>query len=257
MTNQQRESETAPPERLVRACLAVSAILMLSGVIHLAIALGDDRPWSGPLSWRKPATFGLSFGLTLATITWVSSYLVMSARTRAALLAVFAGDCIVEVAGITVQAWRHVPSHLNTSTPVNAAIAYTLAAGGGVLVVVLSTLAVIAFRGRVNAAPDMRLALRAGFVLLLCGLASGVAMIARGTVVMRSGDTARAYDVAGFLKDFHGVTLHGILVLPALAWWLARRDVPPRPRRLAVVAAVAGYAVAAGAVLAWTLVTRL
>ena len=32
------------------------------------------------------------------------------------LLTVFAADCILEVAGITVQAWRDQPSHLNTTT---------------------------------------------------------------------------------------------------------------------------------------------
>jgi hypothetical protein len=99
----------------------------------------------------------------------------------------------------------------------------------------------------------MALAVRAGFVLLLAGLASGVAMIAYGTTVMRTGDAERAYDVAGFLKAFHGVTLHGILVLPALAWWLQRRDLAERRRLRVVALAVAGYGVAAAGVLVWSL----
>jgi hypothetical protein len=28
--------------------------------------------WEGPVSWRKPMSFGLSFGVTLATIGWVA-----------------------------------------------------------------------------------------------------------------------------------------------------------------------------------------
>lgn len=232
-----------------RRLYAVAALLALSGLVHLGVFALDDRPWHGPLSWRKPATFGLSFGLTLATITWVTSYLRMVPRTRAVLLAVFAVDCVVEVAGITIQAWRDQPSHLNTSTATNAAIAYTLAAGGAVLVVVLGSFAVVALRGRVVGPPSTVLAVRAGFALLLLGLASGAAMIAVGTTAMRTGSAAHAYDVTGFLKGFHAVTLHGILVLPGLAWLLARRTDDEVLRHRIVLAAVTAYGVAALVVL--------
>lgn len=47
-------------------------------------------------------------------------------------LVVFAVDGVVEVGGITLQAWRHVPSHLNRETPFNSAVSTVLAAGGGV-----------------------------------------------------------------------------------------------------------------------------
>ncbi len=227
----------------------VAGVLVLSGLAHLVVFAFDDRPWHGPVSWRKPATFGLSFGLTLATVTWVTSYLRMQSRTRAVLLGVFAVDCVVEVAGITVQAWRDQPSHLNTSTPVDAAIAYTLAAGGAVLVVVLGSFAVVALRGRVVGPPSMTLAVRAGFALLLAGLASGAAMIAVGTTAMRTGSPEHAYDIVGFLKGFHAVTLHGVLVLPGLAWVLGRRSDDEVLRYRVVLAAVAAYVVAALTVL--------
>ena len=160
----------------------MGAGLVLVGTAHLAMPLVDPRPWLGPVSWRKPVTFGVSFGLTLITITWVSSYLRMASRTRTLLLTVFAVDCVVEVLGITVQAWRHVPSHFNTESPLDAAIAFSLALGGVVLIGTLGSMAVIALRGRVDGPPSMRLAVRAGFGLLLAGLAAGVAMIARGEV---------------------------------------------------------------------------
>jgi hypothetical protein len=95
----------------------------------------------------------------------------------------------------------------------------------------------------------MVLAVRAGFALLLAGLASGVAMIAVGTTAMRTGTATHAYDIAGFLKGFHAVTLHAVLVLPALGWWWQRRT-PDEARRLRVVrAAVGAYVVAALVVL--------
>jgi hypothetical protein len=240
--------------RAERVAWLVGAVLVASGLVHLAIAAGSDRPWDGPLSWRKPATFGLSFGLTLISVAWVTRGLRLSARARAVLLGVFTVDCGVEVLGITVQAWRHVPSHFNTETPFDATVAFSLAAGGAVLVAVLGTFAVTAFRGRVDGPPSVRLALRAGFGLLLAGLAAGVAMIARGEILIRSGNRTAGYDDAGFLKLFHGVTLHAVLVLPLLAWWLGRRPMDERRRIRAVAGASAGYVLAAVAVLIFSLV---
>jgi hypothetical protein len=239
--------------RIERACYRVGAALIAVGLLHLVAALAYPRPWLGPLSWRKPVTFGVSFGLTLIAITWVASYLRLSPRSRALLLGVFAVDCVVEVTGITVQAWRHVPSHLNNTTPLNAVIAFSLAFGGGVLIVVLGALAVTAWRGRIDAAPSMRLALRSGFALLVAGLFAGAAMIARGEALIRGGHRAQAYDDAGFLKWFHALTLHAVLVLPALAWWLARTPRTEGQRTRIVALATGGYVMAALVALAVSL----
>jgi hypothetical protein len=234
-----------------RVCYLIGAVLIGTGLVHLVVFAVDGGPWHGPVSWRKPATFGLSFGLTLITIGWVSAYLPLPGRLRRLLLGVFALDCCVEVAGITLQAWRHVPSHVNRETPFDSAVASVLAAGGAILVIVLGALAVAAFRAR--AAPSMRLALRAGFVTLLIGLASGVAMIARGVVTVNGGNQQRAYEVVGFLKPVHAVSLHGVLVLPALAWLLSYTDWDEARRTRVVAMAVAGYGVAVAAALAYSL----
>lgn len=228
-----------------RVSYAVAAVLVASGLFHLVVAALDPRPWEGPLSWRKAVTFGLSFGLTLASVTWVSRSLRLGDRVRAGLLGVFAADCVVEVTGITVQAWRHVPSHFNTETPFDTVVAMSLAVGGGVLIVVLGTLAVTAFRGRIDGPASVRLALRAGFALLLAGLAAGAAMIARGETLIKDGQRQAAYDTAGFLKGFHAVTLHGVLVLPALAWLASRTRWPERTRTRVVWLGIAAYVVAA------------
>jgi hypothetical protein len=232
-----------------RACYFVGAVLVGSGVFHLGVFLVRGGPWDGPVSWRKPATFGLSFGLTLITICWIASYLTLSPRARSWLLGIFAVDCVIEVAGITVQAWRHVPSHFNTETPSSTVIAMSLALGGGVLIVVLGALAITAFRGRIDATSDMRLALRAGFALLLIGLGTGAAMIARGEILIRSGHLQAAYDTAGSLKWVHGVTLHGILVLPAVAVLLGRLGWTEVRRTRAVTVATGMYAIATIVVL--------
>jgi hypothetical protein len=69
-----------------RAAYMVGALLLISGLIHVAILLIGGGSWQGPLSSRKAMTFGLSFGLTLITIVWVASFLRLNDRERVLLL---------------------------------------------------------------------------------------------------------------------------------------------------------------------------
>ncbi|MDQ0583866.1 hypothetical protein [Streptomyces rishiriensis] len=230
---------------------ATALVLILSGLVHLAVFAVDGGPWSGPVSWRKPVTFGLSFGVTLLAVVRVTSYVRVGPRLRGALLGVFAADCVVEVAGITLQAWRGVPSHLDMETPFDTAVSMTLAVGGGILVMLLAGFAVASFRHRPAGPAGMALAVRSGFAILLVALASGAAMIARGVVLTRTGHQEAAYHSTAWLKPLHGVSLHAVLVLPALTWLLSRTPWSEAVRRRIVAAAVGCYAAAVAAAGVW------
>ncbi|MFI5804045.1 hypothetical protein [Streptomyces sp. NPDC051561] len=237
-----------------RVSVVVAGLLLLSGVGHLLVFAVDGGPWTGPVSWRKPVTFGLSFGVTLLAVAWVASYLRIGERTRAVVLGLFAADCVLEVGGITLQAWRHVPSHLNMETAFDSAVSMALAGGGGLLVVLLTTLAVVSFRRQPAGPAGMPLALRAGFAILLVGLASGAAMIARGVVLNRTGHQLDAYASTAPLKPLHGVGLHAVLVLPAAAWLMSVRTAwSAEVRERVVRAGVWAYGVAVVAAGAWAL----
>jgi len=236
--------------RIERVCYVVGGLLILAGVFHFGVFLVRGGPWYGPVSWRKPTTFGLSFGLTLIAIAWVGSFL----RVRAAMLGIFAVACVLEVVLISVQAWRHVPSHFNNEGPVNTAIAFSLAGGGAVLIVTLVAMTVLAFRPAPERDPAMTLALRAGFVALMVALASGAAMIAKGMVLVKTGHQQAAYTAADALKPAHAVTMHAVLVLPALAWVLTYFPTTGAGRRRVVARVTWGYGVAAAAVILVSLV---
>ncbi|MFG2606971.1 hypothetical protein ACGFT2_26035 [Streptomyces sp. NPDC048514] len=243
------------PRAVDRLCHATGLFLVLSGLAHLVVFAVDGGPWDGPVSWRKPVTFGLSFGVTLIAITWVTSYLRTDARLRSALLLVLAADCVVEVGGITLQAWRRVPSHLNMETRFDTAVSMTLAVGGGVLVALLSVFAVASFQRRPAGPPGMPLAVRSGFALLMVALASGAAMIARGVVLTRAGHQEAAYHSTAPLKPLHGLSLHAVLVLPLLARVLSVTSWSPGRRRRIVAVAAACYAAAVAAAGVWAALT--
>jgi hypothetical protein len=76
-----------------RIAYAIGVVLILSGLFHLMVFAIDGGPWEGPVGWRKAITFGLSFGITLISVAWVTSYL----RASAVLLGIFAADCVLEV----------------------------------------------------------------------------------------------------------------------------------------------------------------
>lgn len=204
--------------RLERTCLVVGAVLIVSGLLHLVVFAIDGGPWEGPVSWRKAVTFGVSFGLTVLTLVPVSRPVRMSDRARGLVVGGFVAACVVEVTLVTMQAWRRVPSHFNFETPFDTGVTMVLAAGGGVLFVVLGALFAQSLRAQPLLAPELRLGIRLGFGALLAGLVTGAIMIGIGTVLVRGGDPQAAYHGAGVFKLAHAVGLHGIAVLPGVAW---------------------------------------
>jgi hypothetical protein len=235
-----------------RTAYAVGAALIVSGLFHLGVYAVLGGPWEGPVSWRKPVTFGLSFGITLITLAWVTSYLQLSPSRRRLWLGLLTAASIGEVALITLQGWRHRPSHFDMETAVDTAIARSLAVGGAVLIVVVLALAVAAFRSPA-VSPGMTLAIRAGFVALVTSMLAGGVMIAVGVALTVAGHQQEAYATGGFLKPLHAVTLHGILVLPGLAWLAGLVGADEAAELRLVRYAVGVYAAAAAGALALSL----
>jgi cation transporter-like permease len=82
-------------------------------------------------------------------------------------------------------------------------------------------------------------------------------MIVRGEVLIGQGHRAAAYDSMGFVKVAHALGLHGVVVLPALAWLLARQPGSEERRRELVAYAVVAYALLTAGALAWGIVSVL
>jgi hypothetical protein len=76
-------SGAAPPDRshLLRHWCRTHRLRSL----HFSAFLVLGGSWDGPVSWRKPTTFGLSCGLSIVAITWVTSYLTFGSE----------GNCLV------------------------------------------------------------------------------------------------------------------------------------------------------------------
>ena len=151
-----------PAARVDRLALGVATLLLVSGITHLVLLVMTGGSWQGPLSFRKPATFGLSFGITLLTIVWVSDAVTLSRRARSLLLSAFSAASLLETVLVSLQAWRGVPSHFNVETAFDAWVTRGLAGGGIALVAMIMVLTFAAFRSPSPVPPSLRLAVQAG-----------------------------------------------------------------------------------------------
>src|SRR5436305_8733886 len=195
-------------------------------MFHLGMILVTGGSWQGPVSWRKPITFGFSFAVTCWALGWILSYLPSRRRIGWTLSGGFSVAALGEVFLISMQQWRGVASHFDFATPFDDTvftIMGNLVTVIGVIVLILTVWAFVSLQ----APPSLALAIRLGMVLLLAGQLTGALIILFGTPQVLMG-TAQVvghvtrepniYGVAGVMKVPHALALHGIQVLGLLAW---------------------------------------
>ena len=204
-------SMLSPQQLLTRGAL----VFLASALFHAVVWLLDGMPsLEGPVSWRKPMTFGVSTGVLFLSLAWIVSLLPQTRRLRRQAVA-FTGLLIAEIALIDMQQWRGVASHFNTTTPFDSAVFTAMGA------LILAASVIIAwwtwdlFRHSLPTTAAFGFAARAGMVMLNVGNLIGVTMAAT-----HSND----------LKPLHGVALHVIQALP-IAIWAAMRVGYPRTWR--------------------------
>jgi hypothetical protein len=221
----------------------VGGALIVVGLAHLVAWLVVGGAWAGPVSFRKPTTFGISFGLTTITMAWVAGQLRISDRTGWLLLGTLAVADTSEVVWVSLQRWRGVASHFNDQTTLDNLL-FVIMGGAAVAVAatVILVMTVLAFRA-MRASPSMALAIRAGLLILLAAQVVGGWMIQHGLGLAEEGatDGLTTFGAAGVMKVPHAVAIHGIQVLPALAWLLSFTALPEQRRVGLVRVAVLGY----------------
>ena len=237
-----------------RLAYAVGTLLVLVGLAHGAAWLVVGGAWEGPVSFRKPFSFGLSFGMTTITLAWVADRLNLGRGAGWALLLPLALADISEVAWVSLQRARGVASHFNFDTPLDTAL-FNLMGGAAVAVaaVVVIAIAVLAFLRRTDD-PALTLAFRVGLLLLLVAVAAGGAMIGLGVDRAAAGQTEDLvrWGEAGNMKVTHALGIHGMQVLSGLAVWLSATAVAADKRgRIVAVAAVAYTGLVIAGTLQW------
>jgi hypothetical protein len=193
--------------------------LLFSGFGHIPFLFIRQVGWDDAISFRKPILFGISGGLTLWSLLYVIHLLGYSKRMRFVSNALIF-TLIPEVALITMQTWRGVPSHFNDSGLINSSIEVAM-----LILILIATAMIFWLSYRVfqkgaldSITPAMKLALQAGLVYLAISCSIGIAISAIGKQQIASGGAAEIYGGQGVLKFPHGIAIHAIQTLAVLAW---------------------------------------
>ncbi|CAE8607495.1 unnamed protein product [Polarella glacialis] len=195
--------------------------------------------WEGRTGWRKPLVFGISNAMVFVSLREAFAAQQLAPRRLASHLV--AWSTALEVGIITLQAWRGVGSHFNTSTTLDASLYGAKLCGAALLGLGCFVAAAGFTLWPAPAVPAAKaVALRHGLWLLCIAVAVGVGQAIYGhhlrearpeedasCLVASAGVAASpCYEIHGqaIVKLAHFLPLHLTEVLLLLAWATAHVD---------------------------------
>jgi hypothetical protein len=257
----------APGLTILGFVMAADLVFTMCGLVV------DRRVFTGAPAWLKPAKFALSTMIA----AWSFAFCIASTRiwpkvTRALDIALALGLAI-EIALIDMQAARGTTSHFNVSTSLDSAVWEVM--GVSILCIWLGmlSLTIVLFR-QPYASSAWGWSLRLGMVLALIGTGSGGLMTlpnsqqlaeahASGRLPIIGAHTVGAPDggpglpVTGWSADHgdlrvaHFLGMHGLQVLPLLAWWIGRRFAGDDRTQVKLIFAIAASYLALFGLILW------
>jgi hypothetical protein len=207
----------------------------LNWILALALVVlvqFDSRTILGINPWIKPMKFSVSIAIYVWTLAWYLRYL--SARRRAVtVISWTVAICVLwEIAGITLQSARGMPSHFNVATPFDAVLFTTL----GVMIGINTTMLIWATALFLVDRPDLPAAylwgIRFGLMVFLLASFEGVLMVRHGSHTVGGADGEVGLPFInwsrqhGDLRVAHFVGMHALQVLPLAGYWIGRSRVP-------------------------------
>lgn len=235
------------------------AMIALLGAAVIGLVV-DPRTITAAPAWLKPAKFAVSIAIYTLTLAWIFSLIPEWQRTRRIIGWTTAVVMVLEMAIISLQAFRGTTSHFNIATPFDGVLFGIM--GAAILLQTLSTIsvAVALWRHRFG---DVALgwALRLGMTITIIGALTGGMMTrptrqqldaanAGATMTVVGAHTVGAPDGGpglpgtgwstshGDLRIPHFLGLHALQILPFVALVLGRLRTRELVRtRLTVVAA--------------------
>lgn len=246
-----RTAPPAPPTdpvvwstvRLHRPLLVLAIVALAGAAVSVVALLVDPREILGQPAWLKPLKFWISIAIYSVTLAWMIGLASRARRLLAILGNVLVVALLLEMVAIVGAVLLDTTSHFNVSSPL-ASVAWSVMAIS-IVVVWLATVvvAVVLFRMPLGD-PARALAIRAGLVIGLVGMA--LAFLMTGPTSDQLNDfegIAGAHTVGvpdggagvpffgwstegGDLRVPHFIGMHALQALPLLVIaleWSARR----------------------------------
>ena len=252
-----RLRRAAPGLTIVGFVMAADLVFCLIGLVV------DRRVITGVPAWLKPAKFALSTMIACWSFAYCIASITIRPRFVRALDTLLAAGLFLEIALIDMQAARGTTSHFNNGTHFDAMVYAVMGLSIACIWVSMLLLTIVLFR-QPFAGSAWGWSLRLGMVLALFGTGSGGLMTMPssrqlaeahatgrmpivGAHTVGAPDGGRGLPVTGWsvehgdLRIAHFIGMHGLQVLPLLAWWMARRRLPQGTQRHLVFSLAASY----------------
>lgn len=252
-----RLRRAAPGLTIVGFVMAADLVFCLIGLVV------DRRVITGVPAWLKPAKFALSTMIACWSFAYCIASITIWPRFVRALDTLLAAGLFLEIALIDMQAGRGTSSHFNNGTHFDAMVYAVMGLSIACIWVSMLLLTIVLFR-QSFAGSAWGWSLRLGMVLALFGTGSGGLMTMPssrqlaeahatgrmpivGAHTVGAPDGGRGLPVTGWsvehgdLRIAHFIGMHGLQVLPLLAWWMARRRLPQGTQRHLVFSLAASY----------------
>lgn len=217
--------------------------MIVAALVFLLTGAFEHTQLLGVSIWIKPIKFALSIAIFLWTVALILGPLG-NWRPRRWVARLISLSMIVEMALITLQAARGVPSHFNIKTSFDDSV-FTLMG----LMILLNTLATaVVLLGYIwrDAAVHrlVSVAIQMGLMFFLAGSLVGMLMVANAAHTIAAADGGPGLPFVnwstthGDLRIAHAAGLHALQIFPLLALLILR--VLPSSSRLVQLAALIG-----------------
>ena len=247
------------------APLTVTGLTMIVVLAAAAIGLAfDPRVITGAPAWLKPSKFALSIAIYAFTLAWIFTLIPEWPRVRRIVGWTTAVTLLLEIALISMQAFRGTASHFNVGTVFDGVVFAVM--GIAIVIQTLATVAVAVALWR-HRFTDRALgwALRLGMTMTIVGAMTGglmaqptrqqldaaragERMTIAGAHTVGAPDGGPGLPVTGWstehgdIRVAHFLGLHALQGLPIVALLLARRRVRDATRVRLTIVAGASYA---------------
>ena len=258
------------------APLAATGLLMLVVLTGAAIGLAvDPRTITGAPAWLKPAKFAASIAIYTFTLAWIFSLIPKWGRTRRIVGWTTAVAMVLEIALISLQAFRGTTSHFNFATLLDGAVFTTM--GAAIVVQTFATVAVaVALWRQEFADRALGWALRLGMTMTIVGALTGGLMTGPTSQQLDAARAGERMTVVGAhtvggpdggpglpgtgwstdhgdLRVAHFLGLHALQALPILTLVLARPRLSDVVRLRLTITGAASYIALFGILLSQAL----
>ena len=189
----------------------------------------DDRTLMGVNVWIKPLKFSISGAIYILTIGFLITLYPYSTRKKNLINIIVSWTMLIEIGIIVFQGSRGVQSHYNTSSAFDGILFLAMGVLVGINVFIMALFIVETIRLKLKTSKLMQWTILLGWVIIFFGSWIGGQMIGQMSHNIGIEDGGPGLPllnwstIAGDLRVAHFFGLHGLQIIPIVAFAISKK----------------------------------